>query len=76
MYFLKGDKMNIKSRCSTQEIYEKTLDEIAEKISDMDFSDLPDDDFLEGCYLVAKDLYDADEEEADLITNIIDTKYL
>lgn len=68
--------MNIKERCNNQEIYEKTLDKIAKDISEMDFSDLPDDSFMEGCRLLAEDLYGADEEEQNLITKIINEKYL
>lgn len=68
--------MSIKDRCNNEEIYQKTLNKIAKDISEMDFSDLPDDDFDEGCYLLATDLYDASIEEADKIVDIIMKKYL
>lgn len=68
--------MYIKDRCNNKEIYEKTLEKIAKNISEMDFSDLPDDDFTEGCYLLATDLYGASVDEANIIVDIIINKYL
>ena len=69
-------KMNIKSRCNNKNIYEKTLDKIAHDITEYDFSDVQADNTKEACYNLAKDLYNADDEEADKIIEIIIEKYI
>lgn len=52
------------------------LDEIAEEISKLDFSEVDPDDTDEACFLLAIDLYQATEEEADEIVDIIMEKYI
>lgn len=68
--------LNLKDRCSNEEIYEKTLDKIAKDICSMDFSEVPVDDTDEACYNLAKDLYHADDNEAYKIVDIIMEKYV
>ena len=68
--------MNIRERCSDEKIYKKTLDKIAKDISELDFSDVPDDDYFEACCLVGEDLYGASWDEAYEIAEIIQEKYL
>ena len=59
-----------------EKTYEDVLDTVAKRIVEYDFSDVPDDDTSEACYLLAKDLYHADDEEADKIVKIIMKKYV
>ena len=53
-----------------------TLDEIAREIVDYDFTGVDPDNTSEACYNLARDLYDASEEEADKIVEIIMDKYV
>lgn len=68
--------MNLKDRCPDEKEYEKLLDKIAKDITEYDFSDVPVDDTDEACYNLARDLYHADDEEADKIVKIIMRKYV
>ena len=68
--------MNLKERCPNEENYEKLLDKIARDITEYDFSDVPADNTDEACYNLAKDLYNASQEEADKIVDIIMKKYV
>lgn len=52
------------------------LDKIAKEIVEYDFTGVPEDETDEACYLLAQDLYDANEEEAEEIVNIIMRKYI
>lgn len=52
------------------------LDEIAREIVDYDFTGVDPDDTDEACYNLARDLYNASEEEADEIVEIIMEKYV
>lgn len=52
------------------------LDKIAREIVEYDFTGVDIDDTSEACYNLARDLYNATEEEADEIVNIIMDKYV
>lgn len=54
----------------------KELDAIAEKISHLDFRGVDPDDTDEACYNLARDLYDASDDEANEIVDIIMDKYV
>lgn len=51
------------------------LEKIAKEIHELDFSDVPDDKFNEGCYLVARNVFDLSEEEADEVVEIIQKEF-
>lgn len=52
------------------------LDRIAEEISHLDFSEVDPDDTDEAIYLLAKDIYEATDKQADQIMNICMDKYI
>lgn len=52
------------------------LDKVAKEISFLDFRGVDPDDTDEACYNLAKDLYDATDDEADEIVEIIMDKYV
>lgn len=52
------------------------LDKIAQEISYLDFRGVDPDDTDEACYNLAKDLYDATDDEANEIVEIIMDKYV
>lgn len=54
----------------------KELDAIAEKISYLDFRGVDPDNTDEACYNLARDLYDASDDEANEIVEIIMDKYV
>lgn len=54
----------------------KNLDNIAREIVDYDFSGVDPDDTGEACYLLAQDIYELDNTEAEKVVEIIMDKYV
>lgn len=52
------------------------LDKIAKEISYLDFRGVDPDNTDEACYNLARDLYDASDDEAEQIVKIIMDKYV